>query len=123
MQKRNAHRTGLAVIAAWLLCFLFVVQIANRGVYLHTHVLKNGLVVSHAHPFSKSSDSAPVKQHHHSNFEYTFWGQFNLLFFVALAIALIIGIAKLFKYSDIRIDKSSSGFLYSYLGRAPPVLS
>ena len=44
----------------------------NNAVNWHYHQLPNGIVVEHAHPYSKpaSSHGNPFEKHHHSDFEY-----------------------------------------------------
>ena len=49
------------------LSILLIVAVAalilNRVMYAHIHVLYNGSVVTHAHPFSKSTEGNPDSSH------------------------------------------------------------
>ncbi|MDX9903550.1 MAG: hypothetical protein RB288_05675 [Bacteroidales bacterium] len=42
-------------------------SISNKVFYLHTHLDSHGNLVTHSHPYSKSSDGLPLKSHHHSD--------------------------------------------------------
>jgi hypothetical protein len=66
--------------------FLFHNQLANW----HYHLLDNGMVVEHSHPYSKPKSGSPFQQHSHSDLEYTILAQLSnilpllvLLFFLA----------------------------------------
>ncbi len=50
-----------------MLLALFSLSISNKVIYLHTHINNLGKIVTHSHPYNKSSDNQPVKSHHHSN--------------------------------------------------------
>lgn len=49
-----------------MLLALFSLSISNKVIYLHTHI-NLGKIVTHSHPYNKSSDNQPVKSHHHNN--------------------------------------------------------
>lgn len=107
---------------SWLLCLIFVLQIANKSVYFHTHITNKGEVVSHAHPFNKSSDSNPFKNHQHSNYDYSFLSQLNLLFllfFVAIS-ALFCSLQKQI-FNRTKTEKYFSDFIFQKSGRSPPI--
>ncbi len=110
-------------VISLLLTGVMLLLIVNSAVFLHVHKLENGIVVVHAHPFDKSADSAPIKKHHHKNFQYLFLQQLNLLFFVALAIIVLLSSAvKAYEYNETRVCHYLSGFISPKLGRAPPCL-
>ena len=107
---------------ALLLCSVFIFQVINRALFLHEHRTADGIIFIHAHPYNKSSDTAPFKSHHHSRAEYVFWGQYNLLFFSAIiAIAFIPRVIS-FVYQDIKSQKYFNQAFYFCLSRAPPSL-
>lgn len=58
-----------------LLLAIFSLSIGNKVIYLHTHINNLGKIVTHSHPFNKSSDNQPVKSHHHSNAAIAFLSQ------------------------------------------------
>jgi len=58
-----------------ILFFLLVSTVTvNQGVFLHSHRLTNGRIVTHAHPYSKKKDNAPLKKHQHTKEELQFLG-------------------------------------------------
>ena len=106
------------------LSILLIVAMAalmiNRIVYTHIHVLYNGSVVTHAHPFSKSTEGNPDSSHQHSNPELFLLNQlYPLILFVSAAFIL-----KLFAASTGFIEPATerlfTAFVPHSLGRAPP---
>lgn len=55
----------MAVLFAALLTSFIIIQ----TVFVHSHLLSNGTIITHAHPYNKQKDSSPFKSHHHSNGE------------------------------------------------------
>lgn len=121
--NRQVKHNAFSKITAWLLCLLFVVQLANNAVFTHTHITADGQLISHAHPFNKGSDSEPVKSHHHSDFEIGFFQQLNLLFLSSPILVALFIAATSFKYFKRRIQKNASGFLQFLPGRSPPCIA
>ena len=95
--------------------------IANNAFFIHAHKLNNGKVIEHAHPYNKTSDSKPYKSHHHSNTEYFFFQNFEILFL----IVFIIYVLKVYaKEEKIWLALLSVHILFHstiHKGRAPPV--
>lgn len=94
----------------------------NKIAYTHTHKMANGVLLSHAHPYNKTNDSAPVKSHHHTSNEFVAFGHLSGLFiFTFLSLVLLVHFTCLFILS---LDKSKYSILLtlSYNGRAPPFL-
>ena len=84
--------------------------IANRCIFTHTHILENGSIVFHAHPYDKTNDAKPYKTHHHTNAELLFLDLINLLFpvvFMAFAFSLF--------YRNTRNSIRASSFLFPCL--------
>lgn len=61
-------------------------QITNK----HAHMLADGTIIQHAHPYQKSNDAAPFKKHHHSSWEYVLIDQVNTNLLVFLAAILLL---------------------------------
>jgi len=83
---RRIARVGLIVLLPVLL-MLFHNQLANW----HYHVLQNGMVVKHAHPYNKAENAgSPAGNHKHSDSEFLHFGQFTdiayLIFFFILTL-------------------------------------
>jgi len=87
---------------------------------MHTHLLVDGSMVTHAHPFDRSGESESGESHEHSNLEYVLFQNLEILFFSTL---LSIAVKKSFS----RIDKRdlipavyTSPIIFLKYGRAPP---
>jgi hypothetical protein len=50
-------------LLAWALLGLWALIMLNSVMYRHTHRLPNGKIVSHAHPYQKSSDGTTNHEH------------------------------------------------------------
>ncbi len=76
-------------ILTYLSIVLIGLMIVNKAVYFHSHILEDGQIIEHAHPFNKSTDNSdkPVN-HSHTNFELLILSQLTVLF--AFGIALIL---------------------------------
>ena len=91
MQHQIKYKKLPNTMIVVLLCSLFAFQIFNKAVYGHTHIMADGTIVYHAHPYDKQPASAPSKKHHHSKHEYLLLEQLKLeiaVFFVLFHIAL-----------------------------------
>lgn len=65
----------------------------NQAAFWHFHILENGIVVEHAHPFKNNpKPGTPYQSHHHSDFEYSILAQLSQI----LGILLLLVIAGLF---------------------------
>ena len=115
----NKHKKALSILT-WMLCVVFVAQVVNKGVYFHSHMLNNGTVVSHAHPFQKASDTEPIKKHQHSDSGYVLLNQLNILFVVAFVVAVLALMSKVFIHVEDGVQQYFSGYISHKLGRAPP---
>ena len=106
------------------LSILLIVAMAalmiNRVVYTHIHVLYNGSVVTHAHPFSKSTEGNPDSSHQHSNTELFLLDQLhNLILFVSAAF-ILKPFAASTGFSEPATDRLLPAFVPPFPGRAPP---
>ena len=100
---------------------IIALMIANRSIYLHTHMLPTGILVTHSHPYDKSTDSGPYKTHHHTNAEFLFLENLDILFlsvFVALIAGVIYTVAE---YSCKAYSFFSFLYFHANQGRAPPI--
>ncbi len=107
---------------AFLLIGIMVIMIANQAVFTHFHLLSNGLVITHAHPYNKNSDKAPFKKHHHSSAEYVLLKQVRILFIGFTVSISFFLFSKKFSYIENLILSYSSGFSIVYTGRSPPCI-
>ena len=96
--------------------------IVNKAIFLHVHKLNDGTVIVHAHPFDKSNDSKPYKSHHHSNAEFFFFQNIEILFLVAFLTFAFFAIFKKEKFSSFIIKRLTLSCIILHKGRAPPIL-
>ena len=92
----------------------------------HKHILANGRVIEHAHPFKSDNSPTPFQNHKHSPFELT------LLSFLSNAIGLVPFLLAI-AFINFQLRKKRSGvyvksfvtnaLVGNYSGRAPPILS
>jgi hypothetical protein len=65
--------------------------------FWHFHILENGVVIEHSHPFKNNpKPGTPFQSHHHTDFEYTVLAQISQIAGI-LIFLLIIG----FIYRDL----------------------
>lgn len=86
--KRSIHTAQ--VITGLVLLLACALQIYNKAAYTHSHMLEDGRIVTHAHPYKKPSPDAPSPDHSHSKNEFWFLSQSELLVFVFFALSLVI---------------------------------
>jgi Na+/melibiose symporter-like transporter len=111
----------------WFLTLVAVLLvIVNNSVFVHTHILQDGRIVEHAHPYNSSDKSPGSKQpHHHSNQEFLLLDNIyhllkntHLVFIIVLFFFLIVCEhlnLKFRTYYSTSIKKTK-------LSRAPPHL-
>jgi hypothetical protein len=114
---------SIVLITIPLVLALFYNQTANR----HYHVLQNGQVVEHAHPYkSAKTPGTPFQSHQHSDFEYLVLAQLWVAS-TFLAVFLALSFLKASDPRPLRVVRKvffikNLGFL-NHLLRAPPVLA
>ncbi|MBW8333890.1 MAG: hypothetical protein K0M40_17845 [Prolixibacteraceae bacterium] len=121
MMKLNIQHTAKRAIA-YLILGLMGLLIINKAVFLHSHVLADGTVISHAHPYQSTDDSKPFQSHHHTKAAFFLFNNIEL-FFYSFPFGLI------FFIPDLRTKVFISGFTQiapeyfsSTRNRAPPVI-
>lgn len=107
-------------LATGLLILVMGSLMLNQALYTHNHVLPDGSIVSHAHPFNKSQESKQDASHQHSTLEFFLIQNLLLLFLVALAAPSLNSLSS--KYIKVQPVTSSyiPVFLIALPGRAPP---
>ncbi|MFO7615428.1 MAG: hypothetical protein R6W71_12400 [Bacteroidales bacterium] len=73
--------------AAFLLIMAIGTMIVNNVVFIHEHILPDGTVVTHAHPYDKSED--PEEKHQHSKAEFVLLDNLKVIS-TAVVFSLII---------------------------------
>jgi len=108
----------LFIIPAVLLLFF------NASDNKHKHLLANGQIIEHAHPFKSDNSSTPFQNHKHTPFDLVFLSFLSnsiglipiLLVFSALFFQL--NNEKIIFYAKRFVQKH---YIEKYIGRAPPL--
>lgn len=108
-------------ITSILLGFLFLFQIINNSLYIHAHILSNGEIIYHAHPYDKTNDSEPFKSHHHTTADFLFLQHVNILFRPASTIFMMFIFSLKKILWGIKYLHLVSIFVLPEYGRAPPI--
>lgn len=120
MKLNIQHTTKRAI--AYLILGLMCLLIINKAVFLHSHVLADGTVISHAHPYQSTDDSKPFQSHHHTKAAFFLFNNIEL-FFNSFPFGLIFFITnsrtKVFVSGFTQIAQE---YFSSTRNRAPPVL-
>lgn len=121
MQKtRNISKIIFLLISPVVFLLFF-----NTAYNMHQHILPNGQIIEHAHPYHSDSSSTPFQHHHHSHNQFTFlsliYNPLSLtLFFVVLISVSVLPRQK--EHNSFLISLSSEESVRYYAGRAPPNL-
>ena len=106
---------------ALLMASVIVLLIANKSLFTHTHILNDGTVIVHAHPYNKANSKDSAIPHSHTSIELHFLQVLSDLFVIAMGITsilLVLGFAKRLIYC---FESIGSVAFRSYPGRAPPI--
>ena len=117
LNKMVRHR-----LIAWLFIVSVLMTLANNIVYIHSHLLGDGTIVIHAHPFNKSGDKEPFKAHFHSDAHFSAIQHLSVLFFTVAAIAfLAIEVSGYFYFTARKRFLPKENYQVALL-RAPPAM-
>jgi len=102
---------------------IMVVMITlNNALFLHKHILPNGDIIVHAHPYKKAADNAPFQSHHHSTNELFIISGIAILFLISILSITPIGEFHKYRFPALRRKRVPSVLLLHKFGRAPPVI-
>ncbi len=74
----------------------------NSTVNKHNHLLLNGQIIEHSHPFNAGYDSSPLKNHHHTEKEFILLSLIsNPLFAVFLTVPFLLLIQKVLECKNV----------------------
>lgn len=116
-----AHQDTTKKTIAFLIIGLMALFIINKTVFLHSHRLTNGTVVTHAHPYSKTADSEPFKFHHHTNAAFFMFDTLELLYLSAVLALLFFITPAILTFRFSAVPKYSPEYASYSRNRAPPV--
>ena len=107
----------LVVSPAILLLFF------NSSWNTHKHILANGQIIEHAHPFKAKNSSTPYQNHQHTSYEQFFISfankQFSTVLFSAVLITIFFKLLKT-EYIKPNLLTVVNNYAENYSGRAPP---
>lgn len=123
MDFRKRSCKFIFVLAIPLVLALFYNQAVNR----HYHVLQNGMVMEHAHPYkSAKTPGTPFQNHQHNDFEILvlaqLWVVSSLLAIFYVLSFLIQTELQTTRAARPAFFKKNNGYLHHLL-RGPPVLT
>lgn len=106
-----------------MLGMLFMIMgclLLNQALYTHTHVLPDGSIVSHAHPFNKSQESQGGSSHQHSTLEFFLLQNLQILFLASMISMFLLSLyLEIGKVCLVR-RRYIPAQLIPLPGRAPP---
>ena len=119
-KSSNSYLGGLILIVALISYLIFAIA------FLHVHIDPSGHLISHSHPFAKSTkDQTKFPDHSHTSFEFLY---FYMLTFLDELILLSVFVFLIILLQQ-RIKKPANFFIplskiFSfYNNRAPPAFS
>ena len=113
-----------AIINKLLTSILFVamaMQLSGWYLYSHSHMLADGSVITHTHPYNKGADSSPFKSHVHHDIDQVFSDSLQYLVLAFLVLFLFFQIAEALKKARIAYSINAAS-VAGIFGRAPPSL-
>lgn len=108
-------------ILSILLIIVMAALLVNKVVYTHIHILPDGSVIDHAHPYSKSTENKPGATHQHSNMILFLLDQMDVLILCATAAFVKKQFAPFSSFREPVSDRLLPAFVVPSHGRAPPV--
>jgi hypothetical protein len=97
-------------------------QIFNNSVYQHSHILPDGTIVIHAHPYNKTADNSPLKKHNHTISEIQILQNFEILFILLIAGTGISCFFQNRQYFAWQRPVYAGCYCHRVSGRSPPFI-
>lgn len=109
-------------ILSFLLIFSIITVLFNNSVFIHSHILNNGKIVTHAHPIETNNN---LTTHTHTNSEYFILDIIFNLFFTLLALFVFFCLLfnKQIKTKLSQLIILISNFTKRHSIRPPPALA
>ena len=106
----------------YLMISIMGMFIANKAIFVHSHKMVAGTIISHSHPYDRSDDSEPYKSHKHTKVEILFFKNLEILLLTVFLICLFIRNTKKIIRSAYILTNYTPACIIPHQGRAPPVL-
>jgi len=113
----KAHKT--IPIISLLLAGLFLFIALNKAFFCHTHIYGNK-IVTHSHPYNKSDDADPVKNHRHSDAFLIVISTIEALSFILLSGLILIHFSKSIRFTPLIAPVHARPAILRLSARAPP---
>ena len=104
-----------------LICIMGMLLI-NKALFTHSHIMADGTLICHSHPFDKSKESESGKPHHHTSLEFLLIHNTEVLFFMALVAITLHNLVRKFDRVSFLFSNYWSSYIIPQQGRAPPQL-
>ena len=119
------RHTKLKYTIAVTVILLFVIFNYLNFNYLHFHLLGDGKLIIHTHPYPQNAnDHNPIKSHKHTNFEFLLFNLFTNIEFVVILLLVYALFEKLIFHFNIYVKsiRLIRSLYTSAVLRAPPSL-
>ena len=111
---------GFLRLVSVILLLVMTILVFNNTVYTHVHVMPDGSLVTHAHPFQKGDEADGQNTHSHSGMLFFLLDHLELLFVLAAALLLLHPITNREIRPCSHTNVLSLSLIHSSPGRAPP---
>lgn len=115
----NIHKS-IKQLGVVLMILVMATLLLNKAVYIHVHVMPNGTVLTHAHPFNKTADSTQGKSHHHSNLEFFMFQALEILILSSAVVLILMNLSQRIEKRWFIQDYHVPALIPISTGRAPP---
>jgi len=118
MKSRANH--SFKQLSVGLMILIMGIILVNRAVYTHVHVLPDGSMIAHAHPFSKNSENNKNNSHQHSNLDIFLLDMMNVLILSTIIACILKRFAQSAQFSPPTEEQIFPSLIPVSPGRAPP---
>lgn len=99
---------------------IMAAMLVNKAVYIHVHVLPDGTLITHAHPFNKTPDSSQSQKHQHSSLEFFLLQELELLMLTTIMVLVLVKVSRNLAKRWFVLKPVTAGLCLLQPGRAPP---
>ena len=107
-------------ITGWVMNLIMFGMLVNYALFTHAHVLYDGTIIAHAHPFSKSKESDQGRSHQHTALELFLLQNLQVIFFVTLLSMTLKKLVREFRKVQYAPEVYTMTSIVPLPGRAPP---
>ena len=80
----------LKSVIIFFLLIVFIVFNYTVIANLHLHLIEDGGMLLHSHPYDKSQQNSPVAQHSHTNLDFLYFSLFTIFNFLVILLTFLI---------------------------------